>query len=153
MECHKLNPKPKSPLYPTFGPFQENELPITVRSQDFAWLLVQNLSRTPEVQVKQEPVQNEDPPSVTGQKEPVRGRGVPVWSGYNSLINMTMPITRIGAPPLIATPAHQWQKLLTVLMQAPQISTKVVRSERKTVISLEMGLYQQLRSYRCLDLI
>lgn len=153
MECPKPNPKPKSPLYPTFGQFQDNELPITVRTQDFAWILAQNLSRTPEVQVKQEPVKNEDRPSVTGQEEPVTGTRLPVWSGYNSLINKTMPIIRIGAPPLIAAPAHEWQKLLTVLMQAQQISTKVVRSERKTVISLDMGLYQQLRSDRCLDLI
>ena len=52
---------------------------------------------------------------------------VPVWSGFNSLVSDAMPVTRIGPPPLIAAPAHDWQTLLTVLMQA---------QNRKTVISL-----------------
>ena len=67
---------------------------------------------------------------------------VPVWSGFNSLVSDTMPVTWIGAPPLIAAPAHEWQTLLTVLMHAHNITTKVVGPTRKTVISLDMGLYQ-----------
>ena len=68
---------------------------------------------------------------------------VPVWSGYNSLVNKALPVTRVGAPPLVAQvhPPHEWNTLLTVLMQAQNISTIVVGSERKTVISLDMGLY------------
>jgi len=58
-----------------------------------------------------------------------------VWSGYNSLVNKALPVTRVGAPP------HEWNTLLMVLMQAQNISTIVVGSERKTVISLDMGLY------------
>ena len=52
-----------------------------------------------------------------------------------------VPVTRVGAPPLLAALAHEWNTLLTVLMQAQKISAKVVGSERKTVISLDMGLY------------
>ena len=103
MECPKPNAKPKSPWYPTFGLFEENEPafsfekivvpPITERSQDFAWLLTWNLSRTPKVEVQQEPVQNEDPSSATGQEEPIVAVHIPVQSGYNLLIKKTMPIT------------------------------------------------------------
>ena len=48
-----------------------------------------------------------------------------------------------GPPPLIAAPAHEWQTLFTGLMQAQNITTiKIVGPTRKTVISLDMGLYQ-----------
>ena len=52
-----------------------------------------------------------------------------------------MPVTRVGTPPLIAAPAHQWNTILTVLMQAQAINVKVVGQQRKTIISLDMGLY------------
>lgn len=52
-----------------------------------------------------------------------------------------MPVTRVGAPPLIAVPAYQRNTILTVLMQAQAINVKVVGQQRKTVISLDMGLY------------
>ena len=53
-----------------------------------------------------------------------------------------MPVARVGTPPLIAAPAHEWQTLLNVLMQAQNISVKVVGPTRKTVVSLDMGFYQ-----------
>ena len=65
----------------------------------------------------------------------------PVWSGYNSLVNDALLATRVGAPPLIAAPAHEWSTLLTVLKQAQGINVKVVGTNRKTVVSLEMGPY------------
>ena len=65
----------------------------------------------------------------------------PVWSGYNSLVKDALPVTRVGAPPLIAAPAHEWSTLLTVLKQAQGINVKVVGANRKTVVSLDMGLY------------
>ena len=58
------------------------------------------------------------------------------------MLNEPMPVARLGTPPLIAAPAHEWQTLLTVLMQAQNISVKVVGPTRKTVVSLDMGLYQ-----------
>lgn len=58
------------------------------------------------------------------------------------MLNEPMPVAQVGTPPLIAVPAHQWQTLLTVLMQTQNISVKVVVPTRKTVVSLDMGLYQ-----------
>ena len=64
-----------------------------------------------------------------------------VWSGYNSMISDVLPLTRVGTP-LTAAPAHEWPTLLTVLIQAQNIKTKVVGPTKKTVISLDMALYQ-----------
>ena len=47
----------------------------------------------------------------------------------------------MGAPPLITATAHEWSTLLTVLKKAQGINVKVVGANRKTVISLDMGLY------------
>ena len=66
---------------------------------------------------------------------------VPVWSAYSSVVGETMPVARVGTPPLIAAPAHQWNTILTIVMQAQAINVKVVGQQRKTVISLDMGLY------------
>ena len=52
-----------------------------------------------------------------------------MWSAYHSLVNEAIPVTRVGAPPLIAAPAHEWNTLLTVLMNAQTISTQVVGPE------------------------
>ena len=49
---------------------------------------------------------------------------------------------RAHSPPLIASPAHEWSTLLTVLKQAQSISTLVVGAVRKTVVTLDLGLYQ-----------
>ena len=70
------------------------------------------------------------------ESQPVKSTNVPVWSAYNSMLNEPMPVARVGTPP------HEWQTLLTVLMQAQNISVTVVGPTRKTVISLDMGLYQ-----------
>ena len=57
--------------------------------------------------------------SETGQgdgEETVTQRNIPTWSAFNSLIaSELLPITRVGTPPLIAAPAHEWNTLLTVL--------------------------------------
>ncbi|CAH3164811.1 unnamed protein product, partial [Porites lobata] len=77
---------------------------------------------------------------------------VPIWSAYNSLVNEALPVTRVGAPPLLAHPAHEWSTLLTVLMRAQNISVRVVGPGRKTVISLDLGLYlpaKRLQMARC----
>lgn len=57
-------------------------------------------------------------------------------------MSSSMPLTQVGTPPLIAAPAHEWHTLLTILMQAQNIKTAVVGQNRRTVISLDMGLYQ-----------
>ena len=121
-ECPAPSPKPIVPLHPRFGLMEEHEIPIIVSRDEFAWLFSRTFN--------------------TGRIENDEDQArVPVWSGYNSLVNKALPVTRVGAPPLVAHPPHEWNTLLTVLMQAQNISTIVVGSERKTVISLDMGLY------------
>lgn len=133
LECSEPSKKPTSPLHPAFGLFAEHEIPITVCKDDFAWLLAHTLTR--EESSCDERSDNESQ-SVVHQKA-----RVPVWSGYHSLVTEVIPVTRAGIPPLIAAPAHEWNTLLTILMHAQKISMQVVGSERKTVISLDMGLY------------
>lgn len=133
LECPEAFKKPTSPLHPAFGLFAEHEIPITVCKDDFAWLLAHTLTR--EESSCDERSDNESQ-SVVHQKA-----RVPVWSGYHSLVTEVIPVTRAGIPPLIAAPAHEWNTLLTILMHAQKISMQVVGSKRKTVISLDMGLY------------
>ena len=58
------------------------------------------------------------------------------------MVSKSTPLTTWHIPPLLAYPAHEWQTLLTILMQAQHISAKVVGPRRKTVITLDMGLYK-----------
>ena len=102
-------------------------MPITLSLDDYAWLLARNLT----IETGSNEVQECE----------VLQNAVPVWSGYNSLVNDALPVTRVGASPLIAAPAHEWSTLLTVLKQAQGINVRVVGANRKTVVSLEMGLY------------
>ena len=46
LECPNLPDKPLGATYPKFGLFSEDELPIHVRKQDFAWLFRRTLSRS-----------------------------------------------------------------------------------------------------------
>ncbi|KAK3740139.1 hypothetical protein QZH41_007574 [Actinostola sp. cb2023] len=62
--------------------------------------------------------------------------------GQDIIITDTMHVTRVGTPPLLAAPAHEWTTLLTILMQAQDINTVVVGPDKKTIISLDVGLYQ-----------
>jgi len=128
-ERPKPQSKPTGSAQSLFGFYDEKDLPIVVRLQDFPWLLARHLTRAPNEYDEEE-------------EEPAKHTEVPVWSGYNSLVNTTMDTTRVGTPPLLAAPAHEWNTLITVLKQAQNISTMVVGRNRKTVISLDMGLYQ-----------
>ena len=58
------------------------------------------------------------------------------------LVHETLPVARIGSPPLLAAPAHEWNTILTILMPAQSITAKVMGPGNKTVISLDMGFYQ-----------
>ncbi|KAK3706869.1 hypothetical protein QZH41_006461 [Actinostola sp. cb2023] len=111
LECPKPPSKPFSPVYPWFGLFAENELPVRVRMQYLAWLLGRSLtSRTPIDSMVVTGTQT-NIMSTLGQLEnqSAKSTGILVWSGYNSLISNAMPVTRVGAPPLIAAPAHYLQ--------------------------------------------
>lgn len=143
LECAEPTKKPIGPVYPQFGFFAEDEIPITVRKQDFAWLLSRTLTRPSTPSTGN--TSTEEPP----ENQSAKITDIPVWSAYNSLTNDTLAGTRVGTPPLIAAPAHEWQTLLTVLMQAQDIKTKVIGLERKTVISLDLGLYQPAKKLQC----
>ena len=73
---------------------------------------------------------------------------IPSWSAYNSRVGNTMPLTSVNTPPLIAAPVHEWSTLLTILKQAQGISSKVVGEQRKTVITLDMGLYKPAKQFQ-----
>ena len=68
---------------------------------------------------------------------------IPSWSGYNSAIAERCNITNFGALPLIPAPAHEWTTLLTVLKLAQGINAQTVGENKKTVISLDMALYEK----------
>ena len=92
----------------------------------------QNSNEVPDEQM------NEPVPAETCSDIP----SIPVRSAYNSLSSNPTHVTKVGAPPLIAAPAQEWPTLLTILMQAQNITTRVVGTDRKTAISLDMGLNQ-----------
>ena len=73
--------------------------------------------------------------------EPASTCKIHSWSNLNSLVLDQRPLTRVGCPPLIAAPAHEFQTLLIVLKQAQGISAVVMGESRKTVISVDLGLY------------
>lgn len=67
---------------------------------------------------------------------------IPTWTAYNSLVTESLHLTAIGTPPLLPHPAHEYSTLFTVLTQAQNINTFVVGQNRKTVITLDLGLYK-----------
>jgi len=88
------------------------------------------------------------------QEDECRQSKVLALSSYNFVVGEAMPATRKGTPSLIAALAHQWNTILTVLMQAQIINVKVIGQQRKTVISLDMGLYMPAKKLQmaCHDL-
>ena len=113
---------------PQFGLCREDQLPLYIKKQAFTWLLGRSLNRS---------ITNGEAKEVH-----VPSTDIPIWSGYNSTMGSPTSMKPVGNPPLIATPAHEWQTLLTILMQAQNIKTMAVGQNRRTVISLDMGLYQ-----------
>ena len=70
-----------------------------------------------------------------------RSKNVPTFS-YNSVLNHSLPLTKVSMPPLIAAPSHEFSTLLTIFRQAERIKALVVGVNQKTVITLDMGLYK-----------
>jgi len=132
--CPQPTAKPINPTYPHVM------LQKDVGSAylpDSAWLLSRTLVRSNNQNDTGNTLHQHD--ADADDQSPV---SIPNWAAYNSLICSQMKKTKIASPPLIAAPANEWQTLLTVLMQAQQISAKVIGSGRKTVISLDLGLYK-----------
>lgn len=111
---------------------------------DFSWLFARNFARQKEV--SDEVLANESHERVehfqAETQEFCQRIGTPVWSAYNSFISNPMGVTKIGTPPLLAAPVHEWPTLLTILIQAQNITANVAGLGRITVFSLDMGLYQ-----------
>ena len=78
----------------------------------------------------------------TSQKSPSESN-IPGWAGFNSLVNISAPKTNIGTLPLLAVPAHEWGTLLTVLKTTQNINTAVLGEDNKTVLTLDMALYEK----------
>ena len=95
LECPVPPGKPVGPTFPQFGLCTEDQLPLYIKKQDFTWLLGRSLTRT----ITKGEVEDDQPPNTD----------IPVWSGYNSTMSSSMPLTRVGTPPLISAPAHEWQ--------------------------------------------
>ncbi|KAI4830143.1 hypothetical protein KUCAC02_001795 [Chaenocephalus aceratus] len=66
---------------------------------------------------------------------------IPGWAGYNSLLSESLPLTQVGALPLLSEVAHEWSTLLTVIMQANQLRKLAVGEDHPTVITFDMALY------------
>ena len=97
--------------------------------QDFPCLLAHSLTK-PTVNSTQVTETQTNVINTSGSNEhSTKNTDVPVWSGYNSLIGDAMPVPQEG-PPLIPAPPHEWQTSLTVVMQAQDITTKVVGPEK-----------------------
>ena len=135
-------PKPQSTDYPHF--IHRHADPYSI--EETTWLIGKSLVRQNLAQTLMTVQEYDQQESATKRME------IPTWSAYNSLIAGTvLPKTRIGTPPLIPFPAHEWPTLLTILKQAQNITTKVVGPGRKTVITLDLGLYKpakQLQMHR-----
>ena len=70
---------------------------------------------------------------------------IPTWSAYNSLLSEEKQLTEVAALPLIAAPAHEFHTMLVALKQAQGINAFVVGPDRKTVITLDMDLYERAK--------
>ena len=108
---------------------------------DVAWLIGRTLSRSQSRVNVIFGLEDDTIPDQEAAAVATHG-SIPIWYAYNSLISDELPTTRVGTPPLIAAPAHEWQTLLTVLKQAQGITMKVMGPNYKTVITLDIGLYK-----------
>lgn len=130
------NPKP---LNNTKYRSYQNQADQTTKNEyaikDTAWLLARFHHR-----------HQTDKPHCAETTDKCQPEQLPSWSAYNSLTMVeTQRQTYVHTFPLISAPAHEWQTLLTVLMQAQKINTQVVGPDHKTVITLDMALYERAK--------
>ena len=69
---------------------------------------------------------------------------IPGWAGYNSLVYASQSVTQVGALPLLPEVAHEWSTLLTVIMQASQLTYLAVGVDHPTVILFDMALFEKV---------
>lgn len=80
-----------------------------------------------------------------GQLESHARRFSPTWSGYNSIVGVQKPITRVSVLPLIPASPTDRSTQLTFMRQLENINTAVSGSGTKVVVTLDMGLYKPLK--------
>ena len=124
--CPNPPPRPQSTTYPTFNIDTDEQPLLDLSTPDVTWLYGRTTQRS----------------LLANTDGSLQELNVPPWSAYQSMVSSALPVTRVGSPPLIAAPAHEWSTMLTVLKQSQDIKTAVVGPSRKTVITLDLGLYQ-----------
>ena len=111
MDCPKPASKPQCTAYPSFKLLNDAEIPSSVKRPDAVWLLGCTLMR-PSANCRETSTEPTNPHisyTLEPEQQPGNFLSIPTWSGYHSLISHTMPVTRVGTPPLIAAPAHEWE--------------------------------------------
>lgn len=121
----------------TFKPSKDN-IETLIPDDDLPWLVAGAMIRRCQLEYTNYYNTNDEQCSAKSTAT------LPTWAAYNSQISTGLPITRVAMPPPghLAAPAHEWQTLMTVLKQAQGIHTAVVGDNRKTVITLDIGLYE-----------
>ena len=138
------SPKPHQPIYPNANLF-DNPIPDCI-TEDVSLFICKAIIRNPlETQLglltdilEFSGIDATNEIDILVEERPCK---IPPWSAFNSLTTLIMSTTRIATLPLINAPAHEFTTLLTVLMQAQSINTKIVGPNRRTVISMDLGLY------------
>ena len=140
------SPKPHQPIYPNANLF-DNPIPDCI-TEDLSLFICKAIIRNPldtqlglltvEDILEFSGIDATNEIDILVEERPCK---MPPWSVFNSLTTLIMPTTRIATLPLINAPAHEFNTLLIVLMQAQRINTKIAGPNRKTVILMDLGLY------------
>ena len=153
LECNESQLKP---MQPSFNNFSTNDPDSTIYDEqhlDFAIFFSKALLRNP-LGNKLEVYGPADILHYLGEDHntpiPIMNTSqlssIPSWSALNSLLStLVLPTTRYEALPLIASPAHEYRTLLTVLKQAQGINIKLMGPNRKTIITFDLGLYKPVK--------
>ena len=132
------NVKPRQSLHYQFNLATNEDQLVSSRNDDLMWLAVQYTQRNTD-QIEDLPLYN-DPSEI---KE-ISNHPIPSWAAYNSVLHPhNDAVTCIRALPLFNSSPHDEHTLLTVLTQAQKINSYVMGEEHKTIITLDMDLYQR----------
>ena len=115
------NTQPRCPRYCRLETSSTPDITNGAVQDDLVWSVTQSLARS----------RSENPM-------------IPTWPAYNSKISSsTLPLTTVAMMPLLAAPAHGWSTMMTVLKQAQNITTVVLRESHKAVITFDLQLYEK----------
>jgi len=124
LDCSKPVSQPPTPTNPKF--YVGEDLVDEECLPDAVWLLGRTIAAHRLVPESFAVGQYTEPAHDKEEDREKSLGSIPPWSGYNSLTSKELPVTRVRALPLLAAPAHEWQTLLTILMQAQSINAKVI---------------------------